>query len=154
MSYFTLKDSKARINCVMEIRRAKVTFTPVDGMELLATGHVLRGSRANISFMSPIFTLLGRESAGIGFPAAMPLEAEGLFKAERKKLLPVYPAHIALITSRQTAALQDMFKVLRRYRWVRLFVYHVPVQGDDGAEKKSPGCDNSSQCVQATSGWD
>jgi exodeoxyribonuclease VII large subunit len=63
------------------------------------------------------------------------LEAEGLFKVERKKPLPPYPARIALVTSRQTAALQDMFKVLRRYPWLRLFVYHVPVQGDGAAEK-------------------
>ena len=42
---------------------------------------------------------------------------------------------IALVTSRATAALQDMLKVLRRYPWLRLFLYHVPVQGDGSAEK-------------------
>ena len=34
-----------------------------------------------------------------------------------------------------TAALQDMLKVLRRFPWVRLFLYHVPVQGDGAAER-------------------
>src|SRR5258708_39179883 len=40
-SYFTLKDAKACINCVMwRSDMARVKFTPKDGMELLATGSV------------------------------------------------------------------------------------------------------------------
>ena len=39
------------------------------------------------------------------------------------------------MTSLQTAALQDMLKVLRRFPWLKLFLYHVPVQGE-GAGKE------------------
>ena len=39
------------------------------------------------------------------------------------------------MTSRQTAALQDMLKVLRRFPWLKLMVYHVPVQGDGAGEQ-------------------
>jgi exodeoxyribonuclease VII large subunit len=63
------------------------------------------------------------------------LDKEGLFAPERKKLLPPYPRRVALVTSAQTAALQDMLKVLRRFPWLKLFLYHVPVQGD-GAGKE------------------
>jgi exodeoxyribonuclease VII large subunit len=42
---------------------------------------------------------------------------------------------VALVTSSQTAALQDMLKVLRRYPWLQLCIYHAPVQGDGAAEK-------------------
>ncbi|HLL90883.1 MAG TPA: exodeoxyribonuclease VII large subunit, partial [Tepidisphaeraceae bacterium] len=58
------------------------------------------------------------------------LEREGLFSRDRKRELPRYPKRIVLITSTQTAALQDMLKVLRRFPFLRLAVYHVPVQGD------------------------
>ena len=39
------------------------------------------------------------------------------------------------MTSQQTAALQDMLKVLRRYPWLTLCCYHVAVQGTGAAEK-------------------
>src|SRR5262249_39934635 len=40
------------------------------------------------------------------------------------------PMRIVLVTSRQTAALQDMLKVLKRYPFLHVSVFHVPVQGD------------------------
>ena len=40
-----------------------------------------------------------------------------------------------LVTSTQTAAVQDMLKVLRRFPFLRVQIYHVPVQGDGSAEK-------------------
>jgi exodeoxyribonuclease VII large subunit len=62
------------------------------------------------------------------------LEKEGLFAAERKKPLPSYPMRIAIVTSRSTAALQDMLKVLRRFPWIHLLLYHVSVQGEGAAK--------------------
>src|SRR5690606_6942390 len=53
--------------------------------------------------------------------------------AERRKPLPKFPARLILVTSRQTAALQDMLKVLRRFPWLELGVYHVAVQGETAA---------------------
>jgi exodeoxyribonuclease VII large subunit len=61
------------------------------------------------------------------------LAAEGLFATERKRPLPRFPLRVALVTSRSTAALQDMLKVLRRFTWLRLMLYDVPVQGDGAA---------------------
>ncbi len=40
---------------------------------------------------------------------------------------------IVLLTSQATAALQDMLKVLRRFPWLKLMLYHVPVQGEGSA---------------------
>ena len=39
------------------------------------------------------------------------------------------PRRIALVTGGQAAALHDMLKVLRRFPWLKVFVYAVPVQG-------------------------
>jgi exodeoxyribonuclease VII large subunit len=137
-SYFTLKDATACISCVMwRSDAARLKFKPSDGMELLATGSVAvypqQGKyQLYVSTLHPI----GQGALELAFQQLKAkLEAEGLFAFERKKPLPMYPMRIALVTSRATAALQDMLKVLRRYVWLRMFLYHVPVQGDGSAEK-------------------
>lgn len=137
-SYFTLKDATACINCVMwRSDAARLKFRPMDGMELLATGNVAvypqQGKyQLYVSTLHPI----GQGALELAFQQLKAkLEAEGLFAFERKKPLPAYPMRITLVTSRATAALQDMLKVLRRYAWLRMFLYHVPVQGDGSAEK-------------------
>ena len=144
-SYFTLKDAGACINCVMwRSDAARLKFQPADGMELLATGGVAvypqQGKyQLYVSALHP----LGQGALELAFQQLKKkLEAEGLFAAERKKPLPAYPLRIALVTSRSTAALQDMLKVLRRYSWLRLLLYHVPVQGDGAAEKIAAAIDH------------
>src|SRR5206468_637129 len=73
------------------------------------------------------------------------LSKEGLFAAERKRPIPQYPCRIALLTSSATAALQDVLKVLNRFPWLRLYLYHVPVQGDGSAEKIADALDQLSR---------
>ncbi len=63
------------------------------------------------------------------------LESEGLFAVERKKPLPRFPLNVALVTSQHTAALQDMLKVLRRYPFLKVSLFHVPVQGEGAAKE-------------------
>ncbi|HEX8914861.1 MAG TPA: exodeoxyribonuclease VII large subunit, partial [Humisphaera sp.] len=52
-----------------------------------------------------------------------------LFAAERKKPIPAFPRRIAVVTSTAAAGYADMLKVLRRFPWLKLMVFHVPVQG-------------------------
>ena len=136
--YFTLKDASACIDCVMwNDAAARLKFTLTDGLEVLAAGRVAvyadRGKyQLYVSTLSP----LGQGALELAFQQLrMKLEKEGLFAAERKKPLPPYPNRIALVTSAATAALQDMLKVLRRFPWLRLSLYHVPVQGESAGEK-------------------
>ena len=134
--YFTLKDAKSCIDCVMfrsDVTRVK--FTPEDGMELIARGEVkVYAARGRYQLYTSSLHPLGKGALEVAFQQLRAkLEAEGLFARERKRPIPLYPTRIALVTSRQTAAVQDMLKVLRRFPWLRLFVYHVPVQGDGAA---------------------
>jgi exodeoxyribonuclease VII large subunit len=64
------------------------------------------------------------------------LESEGLFNPDRKRPLPPYPRHIALITSPTGAAIRDFLQVLNR-RWpgIRVTVIPVKVQGPGSAEQ-------------------
>ena len=136
--YFTLKDAEACIDCVMfRNDAAKLRFEPQDGLELLAGGRVaVYPQRGRYQLYVTSLQPLGAGALELAFrQLCEKLQAEGLFEASRKKPLPPYPTRIALVTSRQTAALQDMLKVLRRFPWVRLMLYHVPVQGAGAANQ-------------------
>lgn len=136
-AYFTLKDAGACINCVIfKSDFVRVKFEPADGMELLATGRLgIYGQRGSYQFYVTRLEPLGQGALELAYRQLCErLEKEGLFAPERKKPLPRYPMRIALVTSRSTAALQDMLKVLRRFPFLELKLYHVPVQGAGAAE--------------------
>lgn len=138
ISYFTLKDAANCIDCVMFRREtSRLKFTPQPGMELLAEGRVsVYGQKGKYQFYANSLQPLGQGALELAFQQLRKkLQEEGLFSSERKKPLPDYPMRVAILTSRATAALQDMLKVLRRYRWLRLMIYHVPVQGDGAGAK-------------------
>ncbi len=132
-AYFTLKDADAVLACVM-FRDAfeRVKFTPANGMELMAVGGVrVYAAQGRHQLYVQQLQPLGQGALELAFQQLRAkLEAEGLFAPERKRPIPRYPARIVLMTSRQTAALQDMLKILRRFPWVRLVLCHVAVQGD------------------------
>jgi exodeoxyribonuclease VII large subunit len=135
--YFTLKDTGACIDCVMfRSDAARLKFEPADGMELLVTGRVaIYPQRGRYQLYATTLAPLGKGALEIAFQQLCEkLKKEGLFSPDRKKPLPVFPTRIVLVTSRSTAALQDMLKVLRRFAWLKLFLFHVPVQGDGSAE--------------------
>ena len=137
-AYFTLKDPTATINCVMfrgEFSRVK--FQPTDGMELLATGGVrVYAAQGRYQLYVNQLQPLGKGALELALAQLREkLSAEGLFEATRKQPIPRFPGRIVIITSRETAALQDMLKVLRRVPTLALMLFHVPVQGE-GAGKQ------------------
>lgn len=136
--YFTLKDATACIDCVLwRDDAARVKFQIDDGLEVLATGRIgVYAQRGRYQLYVNELRPLGQGALELAFRQLREkLEREGLFAPERKREIPKYPRRIVLVTSRQTAALQDMLKVLRRYPWLQLYVYHVPVQGDGAAQQ-------------------
>ncbi|MFZ0620216.1 MAG: exodeoxyribonuclease VII large subunit, partial [Candidatus Acidiferrales bacterium] len=62
------------------------------------------------------------------------LADEGLFDDARKKVLPMLPRRIGVITSPTGAAIRDILRVLqRRFANVHVLIYPVKVQGDGAA---------------------
>jgi exodeoxyribonuclease VII large subunit len=60
------------------------------------------------------------------------LEAEGLFAPERKRLIPMFPKKIGIVTSGTGAALRDMLNTLRRrLPLVEVILAPSPVQGTE-----------------------
>lgn len=136
--YFTLKDAANCIDCVMwKSELAKLKFEPTDGEDVIITGSVaVYGARGRYQLYARKIEPMGRGALELAFRQLhAKLQAEGLFSPERKRPLPRYPMRIAMITSRDGAALQDMLKVLRRFPWLKLTLTHVPVQGDGAGER-------------------
>lgn len=130
--YFTLKDADACIDCVMwRSDAARLRFEPDGGMELLVSGHVkVYAQRGRYQLYAASLQPLGQGALELAFQQLRKkLDGEGLFAAERKKPIPPFPRRIALVTGGQAAALHDMLKVLRRFRWLKVFVYPIAVQG-------------------------
>ena len=131
--YFTLKDSKAQVRCAMfKGRNGGVRFVPTQGQQILLRAKVsLYEGRGDYQLIAEHM-----EEAGIGAlqrayeALKYKLESEGLFAAETKKLLPVLPQRVALITSPTGAVVRDMVSVFkRRYPLIDLVVLPVAVQG-------------------------
>jgi exodeoxyribonuclease VII large subunit len=155
--YFTLKDAGACLDCVMwKSDAARVKFKPTDGMELLARGNVqVFGQKGKYQLYATSLQPLGQGALELAFQQTKAkLEAEGLFNPERKRPLPMYPSRVVLVTSTQTAALQDIVKVLRRFPSVHVFVYHVPVQGEASGARIAEGLRHISRHIESFGGAD
>jgi exodeoxyribonuclease VII large subunit len=147
--YFTLKDSTGCIDAVMWASSAKrLRFEPRDGMELLATGSI--GVYVPRGRYQLVATSLDPVGEGALEVAKRQLEEKlrglGLFDVERKRDLPRYPRTIAFVTSRQAAGFADMLKILSRTPWLRVMVYHVPVQGAAAAPAIAAALKHLSDC--------
>ncbi|MCR4829905.1 MAG: exodeoxyribonuclease VII large subunit [Pseudobutyrivibrio sp.] len=133
--YFTLKDEKSAISCVMFAgKRPKgLKFQMKDGDKVVVTGYV------------GIYAVAGKyqvyaneiELAGVGdlyqrFEALkQELEESGMFDAMYKKPLPTHAMKIGIITAPTGAAVHDIIRVSKtRNPYVSLILYPAQVQGE------------------------
>lgn len=134
--YFTLKDSKSNMRCVIWRSTAqRLSYRPRgNGEAIVAQGRVsvYEAGGAYQFYVNDI------EKAGIGDLFAeferlkRQLEAEGLFAPEAKQPLPPFPKRIGVVTSAKAAALQDILNVLsRRFPFAEVILSPTPVQGAD-----------------------
>jgi exodeoxyribonuclease VII large subunit len=137
--YFTLKDQRAQISCVIWRDTIAPPRQPlVDGSQVQVYGTVTvfeaRGQyQLNVQILQP---------RGVGLLQAKfealkrKLEAEGLFATERKRPLPKFPRRIGIVTSPTGAAIRDMVNVLRRRApWLHILINPVRVQGTGAAQE-------------------
>lgn len=131
--YFSLKDAEASIPCAMfRMANLKAKIRPKDGDQILAEGY--------IDFYPPQgkiqLIVMNLRSAGLGEmyirleELKRKLAAEGLFDPSRKRLLPMRPAKVAVVTSQSGAALHDILNVSgMRSPDVPIVLVPVTVQG-------------------------
>ncbi len=134
--YFTLKDEKASIRCVIWRSTAKsLRYLPRgDGEAVQAHGKV---SVYEASGAYQLYVDL-LEPVGQGALYAQyerlkqTLADEDLFDAALKQPLPVFPHRIGIVTSAQAAALRDILNVLsRRYPLSEVILSSSLVQGEE-----------------------
>lgn len=139
--YFTLKDEKSLIRCVMFRSYARnLKFAPENGMRVIIKGYVSVYERdGQYQLYAEEIQPDGVGSLHIAFEQLkMKLEEEGLFDHSKKKSLPLLPEAIGIITSITGSVIKDILNVLdRRYKNVNLKIYPVQVQGDAAAKQIS-----------------
>lgn len=131
--YFSLKDQRARVRCVMFASRNRFArFRLADGARVVVAGRlsIYEGS-GDFQIVVDHVELAGEGALRAAFERLKgQLAAAGLFAEERKRALPAFPNHIAVATSRAGAALRDVLSVLRRrFPCVRVTCFDVAVQG-------------------------
>ena len=146
--YFTLKDNAAQVRAVMFRGRAQYAdFIPREGDKVEVRALVtLYGARGDYQINVEAIRRAGVGSLFEAFQRLKEkLDAAGLFHADRKRALPMFPRAIGIVTSPQAAALRDVLTALkRRAPHVRVVLYPTPVQGQLAAEKIANAIDTAS----------
>ena len=135
--YFTLKDEKSALKCVMfKSSAAHLSFTPQNGEKVVALGSISVYERDGVYQL--YVSAMRRQGIGDLMQAYEALKEkltkEGLFDESRKKPLPRLPRAIGIITSPSGAAVHDIITVSRRRnKGVKLILYPASVQGEEAA---------------------
>jgi exodeoxyribonuclease VII large subunit len=137
--YFTLKDARAQIACVIFRNTMAPLRQPLtDGAQIQIYGNVsVFEARGQYQLSVQIIQPIGLGVLQAKFEALKrKLDAEGLFDAARKRTLPKFPKRIGIVTSPSGAAIRDMLNVLRRRApWLQILINPVHVQGSGAAQE-------------------
>ncbi len=137
--YFTLKDQRAQISCVIWHDTMLPPRQPlVDGTRVQVYGIVsVYETRGQYQLSVQILQPRGVGLLQAKFEALKrKLQAEGLFAPERKRSLPKFPRRIGIVTSPSGAAIRDVLNVLqRRAPWLQILINPVRVQGAGAAQE-------------------
>jgi exodeoxyribonuclease VII, large subunit len=141
--YFTLKDDKSLIKCIMFKSYAqKLNFMPKDGMKVFVFGEVSVFERDGIY---QVYVKAMQED-GVGTlykkyeELKQMLEEQGYFDISHKKKIPQMPKIIGVLTSQTGSVIRDIINVsTRRNPNVQIRLFPVPVQGQDAAPKIAEG---------------
>ena len=115
--YFSLKDEKARVQCVMFRQHALgLDFQPADGMRVTVRASAsIYPQNGSFQLYVTAMRKAGQGELYIRFEKLkQKLMAEGLFDPARKREIPTFPKVIGVVTSRTGAAIRDIIHVARR----------------------------------------
>ncbi len=136
--YFTLKDEKAAIACVMFAGNRKgLSFTLKEGQKVEAEGSIsVYEQNGSYQLYARKITLDGAGELYKQYENLKTrLEEMGMFAEEYKKPIPQYAMKIGIITAQTGAAVRDIITVAkRRNPYVKLTLYSAFVQGEGAKE--------------------
>ena len=136
--YFTLKDDKAKINCLMfKTDTLSLKFKPQNGNKVLVRGRISvyeRDGKYQVYCKAMQPDGVGRLYEEYEL-LKQKLELEGLFDVARKKSLPFFPKKIGVVTSPTGAVIKDIINVsTNRFKGVNIVLYPCKVQGEGSEE--------------------
>jgi exodeoxyribonuclease VII large subunit len=135
--YFTLKDADAQLPIVLFRRQAMLLrFRPEDGLHVLVRGRVsVYEQRGQMQLVAETMEPMGAGSLQLAFEQLKQrLKAEGLFDAERKKPLPLFPHTVGIVTSPTGAVIRDFLNIVsRRHSGLNVLLFPISVQGESAA---------------------
>ena len=136
--YFTLKDSKGTINCVMFAgNRNGLKFHMVEGQQVIVFGTV------DVYERDGKYQVYARQIALDGAGALYEkyeqlkkeLEELGMFAKEYKRPIPRFIKTLGVVTADTGAAVRDIIQIAtRRNPYVQIILYPAIVQGEQAAE--------------------
>lgn len=142
--YFTLKDARAQIACVIW-RDTMAPLRSEGGRPVLADGAQIQifgtvsvfEARGQYQIIVQIVQPRGLGALQAKFETLKrKLEAEGLFDPARKRAMPKFPRRIGIVTSPSGAAIRDILNVVRRRApWLSILISPVRVQGTGAAQE-------------------
>lgn len=132
--YFTLKDPKGVVNCVMFAgNRAGLSFRLAEGQQVIVGGTV------DVYERDGKYQLYAKQIAldGSGLlyekfeQLKRELEESGMFAAEYKQPIPRYIRTLGVVTADTGAAVRDIMQIARRRNpYVQIILYPAIVQGE------------------------
>ena len=132
--YFTLKDEKGTISCVMFAgNRDGLTFQMAQGQQVVVSGTI------DVYERDGKYQLYARQIKQDGAGALYErfellkaqLEERGMFAPEYKQPIPRYINKLGVVTAQTGAAVRDIIQVAtRRNPYVQIILYPAIVQGD------------------------
>ncbi len=136
--YFTLKDTKSVLSCVMFASQSStLPFKLKEGLLVIASGSVGVYERDG-KYQLYVNNI---KQAGLGNlyeqfeELKNKLEKEGIFSQNNKKSIPKYPKQVGIVTAKTGAVIKDIVNVsTRRNPYVQLILYPAVVQGDEAPE--------------------
>lgn len=141
--YFTVKDEKASLPCMMWANRYQAAGVVLSvGVLVEMTGRFsLYAAKGRMNFDVFTVTLAGEGQLRLQVAnLARELEAMGLMAPERKRPVPAYPEVVGIVTSPRGSVIHDMLRTLRRrYPLARVLVAGVPVEGPGAADAMVDG---------------
>jgi exodeoxyribonuclease VII large subunit len=143
--YFTLKDEKSALRCVMWRSNAeRVPFVLEGGLQVICKGPIkVYEPKGQYQLVVEQVEPKGKGALQLAFEQLKEkLKKEGLFDPSIKKKLPLLPKKVGVVTSPRGAAIIDIIRTLeRRFARLHIVIYPVKVQGEGAAEDIVEGID-------------
>ncbi|MGH9880953.1 MAG: exodeoxyribonuclease VII large subunit, partial [Pyrinomonadaceae bacterium] len=115
--YFTIKDEAAQLRAkCFRSANTRIRFRPTDGLHVRARGRLtVYPPRGEYELVVEALDPVGAGALRIAFEQLRDrLQAEGLFAAELKRPLPIFPRRVGIVTSPTGAAIRDILNVISR----------------------------------------